>query len=332
MMQSPPFIRVRNMMKQRLIFTAFALMSGLGYTAEAMIAPTAHVISAQRTALFDLVKFNGSLFAVGERGVVMRSDDSGRTWYGRQAPTDRTLVSLVVIDKNTAIAVGHGATIVRTDDGGENWQAVGVEDAGEDSLLGVTLLSDGGVVAYGAYGLYLESADRGRSWARRKVVSEDFEWHISGVREAGGRLYLVGESGTIAVSDDLGDSWTKLASPYEGSFFGLLELEGGALLAYGMRGNVFRSEDMGNTWQPVPFDSKSAINGGTVGSDGRVVLVGNNGLLATSSDGGRHFDLRVMPEGTPLAKAAYAKDGSLVYVGYLAAGRLTGEQAGITRD
>jgi len=89
-----------------------------------------------------------------------------------------------------------------------------------------------------------------------------------------------------------------------------------------MRGNVFRSDDGGASWNPVPLDSKSALNGGTVAEDGRVVLVGNNGLIAVSRDNGRSFEIGKSPEGTPIAKAAYAADGALVYVGHLATGRL----------
>lgn len=188
-------------------------------------------IRAERTALFDVVRFNGGFFAVGERGVAMHSDDGGKSWRGQRTPTTRTLVSVVVIDKERAVAVGHGASIVRTTDGGRTWKAVEAEDAGSDSILGITLLGDGRLVAYGAYGMYLESADQGLTWTRRKVVDDEFEWHISHVTEVGSRLYLVGEAGTIAVSEDRGTSWKKLDSPYKGSFFGLLGLKDGALLA-----------------------------------------------------------------------------------------------------
>lgn len=284
-------------------------------------------IRADRTALFDLVRVGSAFYAVGERGVVMRSTDEGRTWHGQQAPTTRTLLSIAVIDPMHGVAVGHGGTIVRTEDGARTFTAIPVEDAGSDSILGVTRLSDGRLVAYGAYGLYLESHDQGLTWKRRQVIDENFEWHIANITEVGHRLYLVGEAGTLAVSDDLGQTWARLESPYDGSFFGLLGLPDGALLAYGMRGNVFRSEDRGASWQQVPLATKSAINGGSIAADGRIVLVGNNGLIAVSKDAGRSFEMGVAPEGTPIARAAYADDGALVYVGYLATGRIESVQA-----
>jgi photosystem II stability/assembly factor-like uncharacterized protein len=88
-----------------------------------------------------------------------------------------------------------------------------------------------------------------------------------------------------------------------------------------MRGNVYRSADAGSNWTKVAFPSAVAINGGSVSADGRVVLVGNNGVIAVSSDNGSSFVADNVPLRVPLAQAGYAKDGGLVYVGYLCAGR-----------
>jgi len=290
--------------------------------AVAAVSKGSDPIRAERTALFDLVKFSGGFLAVGERGVVMRSSDGGRTWQGAQAPTTRTLVSIAVIDDKTLVAVGHGGAIVRSEDAGRTWTAIDVPDTGGDSILGVTLLKDGRLFAYGAYGMFLVSEDQGKNWERRSVISEEFDRHISRIVEAGDSLYLIGESGTIARSDDGGEHWARIESPYEGSFFGLLALGHQDLVAFGMRGNVFRTHDGGATWTQIPLESKSALNGGYVTADGRVVIAGNNGLVAVSDGAVSHFDLQVVPEGTPVAKAMYADDGELVYVGYLASGRL----------
>ncbi|NIN72690.1 MAG: sialidase, partial [Gemmatimonadetes bacterium] len=46
--------------------------------------------------------------------------------------------------------------------------------------------------------------------------------------------------------------WTTLPSPYEGSFFGTLPLEGDSLLLFGLRGHLFRSDDAGESWEEIP--------------------------------------------------------------------------------
>ncbi|TVO63497.1 WD40/YVTN/BNR-like repeat-containing protein [Denitromonas ohlonensis] len=314
-----------------LTLVCFQVTASASSEALAAVSRGSDPVRAERTALFDLVKYNGGFLSVGERGVVMRSKDGGKTWLGIQAPTTRTLVAIVVVNENTLVAVGHGGSIVRSDDAGQTWLAIDVPDTGGDSILGVTLLKDGRLLGFGAYGMYLVSEDQGKTWERRSVINEEFDRHISKIVESGNSLYLVGETGTVARSDDGGEHWTKLETPYQGSYFGLIALGDGDLLAYGMRGNVFRTRDGGVSWRQVPFDSKSALNGGYVTADGRVVISGNNGLVAVSDGGVNEFALQYVPEGTPVAKAMYAEDGDLVYVGYLAAGRLPPNKAPVSR-
>jgi len=83
---------------------------------------------------------------------------------------------------------------------------------------------------------------------------------------------------------------------------------------------VFRSADNGQTWSQVPIDSKSAINSGAVSEDGTIALVGNNGLAVVSKDNGLSFKTVKTAESNPLSGVHITKDGSLVYVGYLAVG------------
>ncbi len=77
-------------------------------------------------------------------------------------------------------------------------------------------------VTYGAFGMYFDSTDAGRTWTKRMVESEDFDRHISQVLPVGSSLFMVAESGTLARSDDGGATWTTMTSPYEGSYFAAL--------------------------------------------------------------------------------------------------------------
>lgn len=285
-------------------------------------AAAAVTVKPGNVALHDLTETGGKLVAVGERGTILFSADQGRTWEATFGPTTRTLLSVAFLDQRNGVAVGHGGTILRSEDGGLVWQAVRVPEAGQDAILGVTALSDGRLVACGAFGMFLQSSDGGKSWSRSQVLGEDFDRHISKIIEVdAGRLLLVAETGTIALSDDGGATWRLVKSPYEGSYFGALKLADGSLLIYGMRGNVYRSTDRGESWSHTPFNSKAAINGGSVAADGRVILVGNAGLVAVSADGGQTFSLRTTADARPLAQARIA-DGTIVYVGFLSNGRM----------
>jgi photosystem II stability/assembly factor-like uncharacterized protein len=296
-------------------------------------------IKPDRIILLDIDKTGDRLVAVGERGFLLYSDDEGDTWTARPTPVTRTLTGVAFKDQQTGVAVGHGGSVVRTEDAGATWSQVQVEEAGTDSLLDVQHLGGDHFIAYGAFGLYLDSTDAGRSWTRRTILGsastgdagneaseppaaeeeaeyldEGFDRHISRVIQVDSTLLLVAESGTLARSDDGGANWTRLESPYEGSWFDALELGDGSVLVFGMRGNVFRTSDLGATWEKVPLGTTASLMGGAQLADGRILLVGNTGLLALSTDRGRTLELHWSPASKGFAQVVEA-DGRLLAVG-----------------
>ena len=273
-------------------------------------------IRSDRIVLLDIASVGKRLIAVGERGFTLVSDDAGTSWKGVQTPVTRTLTGIAFKDDKVGVAVGHGGAMIRTEDGGTSWAQVTLDEAGSDSLLGVTWLGGDHFAAYGAFGLYFDSQDAGRTWARVMVGAEDFDRHISQVVAIGngGPLLLVAESGTLARSDDGGATWTPLVSPYQGSYFGAIALPDGAALAFGMRGNIYRSADQGTTWQKIELGTTTSIMSGHVLADGRVLLVGNTGLLALSGDGGQSFVLHSSGRGRGFA-AFVEVDGRIILAG-----------------
>jgi len=271
-------------------------------------------IRSDRIVLMDVARAGDRLIAVGERGFTLVSDDAGKSWKAAATPVDRTLTGIAFKDAKTGVAVGHGGSVVRTDDGGATWAKVPLEEAGPDSLLGVVNLGGDHFVAYGAFGLYFDSVDAGRTWQKRIVIADDFDRHISQVLPVGTSLFLVAESGTLARSEDGGTTWTTLASPYQGSFFGAMVTRDGALLVFGMRGNVYRTTDMGTTWQKIEVGTTASLMSGKQLADGRVLLVGNIGMLATSADDGKKLNLYWSPARRGFAALAEISD-QVVLVG-----------------
>lgn len=272
-------------------------------------------IRSDRIVLLDIARVGKRLIAVGERGFTLVSDDAGKTWQGVQTPVSRQLTGLAFTDDKVGVAVGHGGSFVRTEDGGNTWTQVTVDEAGPDSLLGVTHLAGDHFIAYGAFGLYFDSQDAGRTWQRGTVMAEDFDRHISQVVAAGTSLLLVAESGTLARSDDGGATWVALPSPYNGSYFGALVLQDGSVLVFGMRGNVFRTLDLGATWQKVETRTTTSLMSGRQLADGRVMLVGNAGLITQSADSGQTFVLHWASPGKGFAALVEKDGGGIIFAG-----------------
>jgi len=271
------------------VFAVFvALAAGFAFSARKLPPLPATETQIRNALLLDTQRTGQRLVAVGEHGYIFISDNEGGIW--RQAPTatDATLTSVAFADGQLGLAVGHDATILRSADGGNSWKEVFRDPQQLRPLLKVMFDGTQRAIAIGAYGAFFESLDGGVTWAERQITEGDRHFNAL-ARLADGTLLLAGEAGTLLRSTDGGTQWEKLASPYTGSFFGLLPLAQGGVLAFGMRGNIFRSEDRGTSWQAAVADNNGNALFGGLANAGLVVLVGQNGTVLVSRDDGRTF-------------------------------------------
>lgn len=248
--------------------------------------------AAPRMLLLDAAVTGPDVLAVGERGTMLRSADSGRTWNELPRVTRATLtgVSFAPAPPSAASrrgwAVGHEAIVLATTDGGLTWSKQYQGDNLQDSFLDVLAVDDGHVIAVGAYGLFVETRDAGRTWSRRTIAEGDAHFNRLS-RGPTGTLYLAGESGTLLRSADGGAKWSRLTAPYEGSFYGILPLDARTLMAHGLTGKVFRSNDDGATWQPVATPRPVLLATALKLKGNVVVVAGYPGTLLVSTDFGR---------------------------------------------
>ncbi|MEK8029793.1 hypothetical protein AACH06_03075 [Ideonella sp. DXS29W] len=250
---------------------------------EALQRPALQVRAPERSVLLSIAKAGDRWVAVGERGIVVISDDGGTHWRQAPCPVSVTLTTVRFADARRGVAVGHGGAVLTTADAGETWQlrldgrrvaqlARAAATTPEAQKEAERLLADGPdkpfldvlvwdaqrLLAVGAYGLAVYSPDGGAtwsSWSARVPNPKGLHWYVA--RRQGDTLVLAGEQGQIVRSDDGGASFHAVASPYKGSWFAGELLPDGRLLMAGLRGNVWRSADAsGAGWyqliSPVP--------------------------------------------------------------------------------
>ncbi len=266
--------------------------------------------------------------AVGERGHIFISEDQGESWRQTEVPTRATLTGVFFYDANLGWAVGHDAIILRTRDGGENWARVYYAPEQQRPLLDVWFKDAQNGFAIGAYGFLLRTADGGETWSPQQIgrgdelreafdeLGEVGDFHLNHITRSGtGRLYVAAEAGTIYRSDDDGETWVTLSSPYHGSFFCTLALANEALLVFGLRGHMYRSEDAGESWEQVKTSTEAMLTDGLRLEDGTVIVAGLAGTLLVSNDGGRRFSLEQQGDRQGLATVLEADDGGLILIG-----------------
>ncbi|MEX1109072.1 MAG: YCF48-related protein [Dongiaceae bacterium] len=292
---------------------------------------------AVKSLLIDLARAGARVFVVGERGHVLHSADEGRSWTQVQVPGSANLTAVYFADEKHGWAVGHAEMILRTENGGESWQRVHFAPENQQPLLDVWFADREHGLAVGAYGVIYSSTDGGAVWSQvpfepeplpgAEKVSTDpddmeaevdlgFEFHLNAIaRGPGRRLYLGAEAGRIFRSDDDGATWRELPSPYDGSFYAILPLDGDSLLAFGLRGNLFRSEDGGLTWAAIATGTIALLTSGARVDSDTVVISGMAGVLLVSRDGGRSFTLTQQEDRKAISAVLPAADGELIVAG-----------------
>lgn len=233
------------------------------------------------------------IVAVGELGHILVSDDQGKTWKEAEVKPSRgsALTQVTFFNDKEGVATGQDGWLLRTEDGGGHWVELQFDEKLSEPMLGAWGLSSGQVFAFGSFGRFFASQDRGKTWEKRDAGGGDRHLNAMAGGEDG-RLMLVGEQGQVLRSDDGGTSWKLLPQFYNGSFFGVIRLSADEWIAYGLRGNIYATRDFGESWQP---SQKEGIPVGMFGhavlEDGRVVIVGQGGSVLVSQDRGATFKL-----------------------------------------
>ncbi len=281
-----------------------------------------------RLLLTDAARIGDRVVAVGDRGYIVYSDSNGESWKRAKTPPGTPLLTAVFFhDAKNGWAVGHDSMILTSSDRGESWTKAFAAADEQKPLMDVTFVDANTGFAVGAYGAFYVTTDGGKTWASRKLLEPtktaaaapvpkkgkyesvgsvkateadtgkggDEDKHINAIVNIGNnKLFVAGEAGMLAKSDDGGKTWVKVASPYKGSFFGAIQAQNGAIMIYGLRGKIFRSTDaqLAN-WKPVENKSVASLMGSTRLPDGAIVLAGLSGTVLISRDNGESF--------TPLA-------------------------------
>ncbi|TXH57264.1 MAG: glycosyl hydrolase [Burkholderiaceae bacterium] len=309
-------------MKPFLLVCMLALAAGGVRSADAPPAPGAPVPAASSAIATQATMLAAAwagprAVAVGDRGIVLLSDDRGASWrQARSVPVSYALTAVAFVDAKQGWAVGHGGTVLATADGGETWQLQRSAPQEDRPLFAVHFSDAKHGVAVGLWSLVIVTEDGGRTWAEQTLEpapgAKKADLNLLALfADAQGTLYAAGERGQVLRSTDKGLHWSYLPTGYKGSLWAGAVLSDGALLVGGQRGTLLRSDDAGRSWQPVTLASRSSVTA-IAAAPGAVTVVGLDGLLARSGDG-RQFSLAVQPDGVALTAALPASGAPLLF-------------------
>lgn len=321
---------------------------------DALATPAMQAPQAKSAVLLDLARAGARLVAVGERGIVLLSDDNGVSWRQAQVPVSVSLTAVQFVDAHTGWAVGHAGVVLVSHDAGEHWvtQLDGlraaqleladarrqlplandqeaaaarvqtaerlVDEGADKPFLAVHFVDAQRGLIVGAYGLALRTLDGGTTWqSLMGNIDNPMGAHLSAIAQQGEHWFLAGEQGYLARSDDAGKSFAPLQSPYAGSFFTLQMRDDGVLLVAGLKGNAFVSSDLGDSFKPAPVSMPVSFSDAIRTDDGQLLLVNQSGaLFRTNSQPGAMLKPFGKPLGKPVSSVIQAADGSLTLAGF----------------
>lgn len=305
--------------------------------------------------MLSVVNAGKHLIAAGERGIVLVSTDGGQTWKQGQVPVAVTLTAMSFVDANTGWAVGHGGVVLATRDGGLTWvrqldgrqlaqremeaaKASGdarriaqaehlVADGADKPLLAIHFWNAKRGFAVGAYGIAVGTEDGGATWQPwTDRIDNPKGLHLNALYVAGSRIFLAGEQGLLLRSQDDGQSFQALASPYKGSWLAMTG-QGDTVVVAGLRGNVFWSSDSGAQWTASSVPSPQSITFATRMKAGALLFTNQAGQILQSHDAGRSLQALGHEPGPPVTAVTQGHDGTLIAATFAGPVRMSNQTA-----
>jgi len=255
---------------------------------------------------------SGRWLVVGASGVLLTSDDNGKTWTRTQLAKIYPFSWLDLFsirfapDRVNGWISGEQGLILRTTDAGKSWQKQ--QSGVVDNIYRVAPVDAQNAVASGVRGALLYTHDGGQSWqiSRQKNGFAFFDAAATDNSNA----WAVGEFETILHSSDGGKTWTAQSGGNRANFrqpayFTVRFRDSTHGWVTGQGATILVTSDGGKTWQTVVSPTKSSMFG-TVFTDARFWMAGDDGVLLNASLDGNGGAVSVQPTFSVLNDVAFA--------------------------
>ncbi|MBV6823411.1 YCF48-related protein [Pseudomonas sp. PD9R] len=347
-----------------MLGTALALLHGFAQAAayvDVLDLPAKPTALAVHSPLLATTRAGDRLIAVGQRGHILYSDDTGKHWQQAAVPVSADLNAVYFSSSEQGWAVGNDGVVLHSSDAGETWikqldgREIGallvkhygdlasaepanaqwsqlaadgqrlVEEGADKPLLDVWFANEKVGYVVGVFNLILRTEDGGQHWTPFQDRTDNPQgFHLNAIAFTGDGLYIAGEQGLLLKWNDAQQRFLALQTPYQGSFFGVIG-KPGEVLAFGLRGHVFRSTDGGASWSPLDTGLQVSITAAALGTDGRYRLFSQAGHLLVEQEPEARLQLVAQQSQSPVAGAIQAANGSLIVVGSRGARTLSQE-------
>jgi len=261
------------------------------------------VESGTNNDLFSVEATGDEIWAFGEDGIVLGSQDGGLSWSPANVITSSDL-SMSDSGFGSILAAGSDGTVIIKFESASQWTDISF-DVGEENIRGVSLIRNDSAIAVGSNGSIWKYESE--TWSDYSVSGVDL-LDVSFLDSERG--IAVGDEGAILFSEDGGITWDYRDSPSEASSSRIIDIEFYSdIRAYAItdNGGVLKSSreistQVGFLWNMQYFESEGGssnlgvnLTSIEVATTNKFLLSGSGGYLSMSKDGGNIVTKQLIP-------------------------------------
>jgi photosystem II stability/assembly factor-like uncharacterized protein len=238
-------------------------------------------------------------YVVGQKGLILRTENGGNSWDSVNSGTSETLNSISFLNASTLYACGSNGCIIKSRDAGKSWE---IQKTGIADYLNIVVpLSRDTVIVFGQNGKMYRTVNSGKTWVLEKPITKPIaKQNITSVRFFESKtllaLYSGWDSSTVYRSNDRGTSW-KLVSTAKSRIDAFSFPD--TLRGFGIEhfNNICSSVNGGRTWDKIldlrkgevktELSSIFFINANVGYVTGNY---GGNAIVLYTIDGGRNWN------------------------------------------
>lgn len=240
----------------RRAVAAFAILAAVpqARAIDQLDLPALMAPRAAQSLLLGVAFAGGRVVAVGERGIVVASDDRGASWQQSPMALSATLTAVHFATASHGWAVGHDGVVLHSADAGRTWtrQLDGRRSnamllaAANDRMSAAGAANDAAALKRAEDAL-ADARAAGKFGPSRPLLSVWFKNVSEG--------FAAGAYGMLLRTRNGGADWQlwshRVDNPDAYHFNSIVATAAGTLLIAGEAGHVWRSNDGGESWQTL---------------------------------------------------------------------------------
>jgi photosystem II stability/assembly factor-like uncharacterized protein len=283
-------------------------------TPDTLLNPAIMSDLAARSVLTDVTTAGTRMVAVGERGIILLSDDNGATWRQVMVPVSVTLTAVQFVTPKTGWVTGHCGVVLKSEDGGITWNKQLDGKMVADIVLKSAQKQAVKTQAACIPGKEKELKEK-LAYADRLLADGPDKPFLDLYFENETNGFIIGAYNLIFRTNDGGNTWAPWMEHVENQMeLHLYDIQaiGDDLYIAGEQGLLLRSSDGGEAFKALPSPYDGTFFGCVSPGENRVLVFGLQGNAFLSIDRGMSWQKVDTGVSFSVSTGMKATDGRLI--------------------